>query len=680
LAAFGTTVRGMTRATRPRSAARLFGAYAAVTLVPVLVLGAVLASTFRSEARRRGVAEGQAEAALVAHTAVEPLLDGHSLNAGITAVERADLSALVANRSAGTILRMRLRDLSGRVVFSDDGSGFADKPEADALEAAHGAVITLLTRLNTDSNDTGPRGVAAVEAYRPVMDVAQRPLGVLEIYLPYAPINHDVTAGLRTLYLVLGLGLAALYLMMFGIAWSVGRGLRRQVALNVFRAEHDSLTDLPNRTLFHRRAAAAINAARPGAPAIIAIVDLDRFKEVNDSLGHHNGDRLLSALASRLADHMRTDDTVARLGGDEFGIILRDATDAEGALRRVRDVIDREVEVSGLPISVEASIGFVISPDDGAQVDDLLQRADVAMYLAKTQHLGVVRYDAAQDHYDAANLGLVAQLRHAIDEGQLVLHYQPQTTLLDGRVEAVEALVRWQHPVHGLLGPDRFLPLAEQTDLIDTLTHWVLTRAITDLRALGDVGVGLSVAVNVSARSLARADFARRVLSVLEDQDVPPKRLIVEITETALLTDPARAATILAELDRAGVRVSLDDFGCGQTSLGYLSSLPVHELKIDKSFIGDMLLNQSHAAIVRSIVDLGHNLALRVIGEGVESPDVLASLKASGCDVAQGFLLGCPMPIDQLHGWLLADRSFGAVGDRANGADALATIEVLLAG
>jgi diguanylate cyclase (GGDEF)-like protein len=667
----------MARAPTPRSAVRLFGAYAAVTLVPVLVLGAVLAGTYRSEARRRGIAEGQAEAALVAHTAVEPLLTGHRLDTGLTALERAGLTRLVAHSPSRTILRLRLRDLRGMVVFSDDGSGFGDTPEDAALEAANGAVVTRLTRLNTDSNDTGPGGVAAVEAYRPLVDATQHRLGVLEVYLPYAPINHDVTAGLHSLYRDLGAGLAALYVMLFAIAWSVSRGLRKQVALNGFLAEHDTLTDLPNRTLFHRRVGAAITAARLDSPAIVAIVDLDRFKEVNDSLGHHNGDRLLAELAARLAAHMGPSDTVARLGGDEFGIVLLDATDAEEALRRVRHVIDREVEVSGLPISVEASIGYVVVPDDGGQVDDLLQRADVAMYIAKTQHLGVVRYDAAQDHYDAANLGLVAQLRHAIDDGELVLHYQPKTTLVDGRVDAVEALVRWQHPVHGLLGPDRFLPLAEQTDLIDKLTQWVLERAIVDLRDLGDAGAGLSVAVNVSARNLARPDFAQRVVAVLDEQQVPAQRLIVEITETALLTDPARAATILAELNRAGVRVSLDDFGCGQTSLGYLSSLPVHELKIDKSFVTDMLQNPSHAAIVRSIVDLGHNLALQVVGEGVETSDVLAILKASGCDVAQGYLLARPMPIGQLNGWLSADHQKGAAAGPKRGPAAPVGVDVL---
>src|SRR5205814_6063462 len=218
------------------------------------------------------------------------------------------------------------------------------------------------------------------------------------------------------------------------------------------------------------------------------------------------------------------------------------------------------VEVSGLPVSVEASIGYVVAPDDGTDVGELLQRADVAMYVAKAQHAGVVRYDAHQDHYDAANLSLVAELRHAIKDGQLLLHYQPKARLSDSRVEAVEALVRWRHPMHGLLYPDRFLPLAEQTDLIDKLTDWVVERAVTEVRDLGAVGAELAIAVNVSARNLAQPDFARRVVSTLERLGVAPARLIIEITETALLTDPRRAALVLAELASAGVKVSLDDF------------------------------------------------------------------------------------------------------------------------
>jgi diguanylate cyclase (GGDEF)-like protein len=635
---------------RPRSTSRVFATYALLSLVPVLVLGVALAASYRAEARRRGLAEGRSQAALVARTAVEPLLEDRPVAEGLTPIEADGLRRLVGRAVSGhDVLRLRIRDLAGRVVFSDDGSGFSAVPDSEAVDSARGEILTKLTHLNADRNDAGPRGVAAVEIYRPLAGPAGHRVGVLEMYLPYAPISRDVSGGLHMLYLNLAAGLGVLYLVLFAISTSATRRLRRHAAANAFLAEHDVLTDLPNRVLFHREAAKAVDAGR-GA-VTIAIVDLDRFKEVNDTLGHHNGDRLLTELARRLDAHVGSTGTVARLGGDEFGVILSGVDDPEPALHALRDVVDRDIEVNGLPLSVEASIGYALAPDDGTGVDELLQRADVAMYVAKASHAGVVRYDAAQDHYDATNLALVAELRHAIDEGQLVLHYQPKTWLADGSVEAVEALVRWQHPVHGLLYPDRFLPLAEQTDLIDRLTAWVLRTALVEMKGLRPA-VDLTVAVNVSARNLTKPGFAADVMATLADVGVPAERLIVEMTETALMADPARAAATLVDLDTAGVQVSLDDFGQGQTSLGYLSALPIRELKIDKAFVGDMLERPAHAAIVQSIVDLGHNLSLRVVAEGVENEAVLARLRETGCDVAQGYFFARPMPSEALGAWL----------------------------
>jgi predicted signal transduction protein with EAL and GGDEF domain len=315
-------------------------------------------------------------------------------------------------------------------------------------------------------------------------------------------------------------------------------------------------------------------------------------------------------------------------------------------------VIDQAIEISGIPLSVDASIGYAVSPADGTDVDELLQHADIAMYVAKAHHVGVMRYDPSQDNYDAANLTLITDLRYAIGADQLLLHYQPKAVLADGTIEAVEALVRWRHPTLGLLYPDRFIGLAEQSDLIGDLTDWVLNTALRETQELGPEWSDLIVAVNVSARSLAGSNFADNIAGVLQRLGCRPERLIVEITETALLTDPPHAALVLGQLAALGVRSSLDDFGQGQTSLGLLSSLPVSELKIDKSFVGDMLSVRAHAAIVKSIVDLGHNLSLRVVAEGVETEDVLARLKTTGCDVVQGYLLARPMPIDQLAGWL----------------------------
>jgi diguanylate cyclase len=628
--------------------------YAAISLVPVLLLGLLLAWSYRSEARQRGMAEGRSEALVVAQTAVEPRLSSRPLSQGLTPSEKASMQTLVSKAvRQHDILRLRLRDLSGNVVYSDDGSGFKERPEDEALEAAHGEVVAELTRLNADSNDTGKIGPEAVEIYQPLLaGNSEKRVGVLELYLPYAPIGADVTAGLHSLYRDLILGLVALYAALSAIWFSVTRRLRVQLKRNTYLAEHDSLTDLPNRAIFLRRAEAAVaSSCESGRPTAIAIVDLDRFKEVNDTLGHLNGDRLLTELARRLATFMRPKDCVARLGGDEFGIILRDVTDAAEVLWRVRTVIQHEISVSGLPLTVDSSIGFVVAPEDGSDVDELLQHADVAMYVAKEQHGGVVRYSQDQIRYHPKDLALVGQLRQAIETDQLVLHYQPKASLATGRVESVEALVRWRHPTLGLLPPDSFIPMVEQTDLINKLTAWVLRRALSDLSEFSFEMGHISMAINVSARNLGHPGFADSVIRELKATGTSPGRLVIEITETALLADPAGAAAVLRKIDAFGVSVSIDDFGSGQTSLGYLSTLPIHELKIDRSFIGDMLVNPAHAAIVRSIVDLGHNLHFHVVGEGVESNETWERLRDSGCDSAQGYLIAHPMPREELNPW-----------------------------
>jgi diguanylate cyclase len=636
---------------------RTFAIYALSSLVLVAGIGAALAVSYRAEARQRGVAEGRSEALLVAETAVEPILDGRPLGDHLSGTETTELDRLVARSvHTGIVLRLRLRDLSGNVVFSDDGSGFGDKPEDEAIDAAHGEIVAHLTHLNSDSDDTGPIGPEAVEVYLPLLaGVPAQRVGVMEIYLPYAPISADVTSGLHELYRDLVLGLLVLYLILFALSVTLSRGLRQQLTRNKFLAEHDLLTDLPNRALFHQCAREAVaDTVGAGTQAALAIIDLDRFREINDTLGHHNGDELLTKLARRVAAFTRPQDAVARLGGDEFGVILSDVGDPEEVLRRLREVIEKEVEVSGLSLTTESSIGYVVIPADGTDVDELLQRADVALYVAKAQHAGVVRYDASQDHYDADNLGLIAELRRAIDNDELVLHYQPKVTLPDGEIGAVEALVRWEHPTQGLLYPDRFVPLAEQTDLIDKLTQWVLHRALRDMNPGNTDFAHIDVAVNVSARNICHSGFAAQVIDALEEHGVAPNRLTIEITETALLTDQARATRVLTELATLGIGISIDDFGIGQTSLSFLSSLPVHELKIDKGFVTDMTANVGHAALVRSIIDLGHNLLLHVVAEGVETEEVLAELRRAGCDMAQGFFFARPMPLDRLRPWLSA--------------------------
>jgi len=643
---------------RGQSMARVFLTYAALGLLLVAVLGFALASSYRTEAQRRGVDEGRSEARLVARTAIEPILNGRSLNLPLLPGETRQLRMLVRN-SVGThdVLRLRLRNLSGNVVFSDDGSGFKQRPEGEALDAVRGRTVARLTQLNADSNDSGPVGPGVVEVYLPLGTTAHR-LGVLEIYLPYAPINADLGAGLSGLYQDLAAGLGALYLALFGISWSVTRRLRKQLRLNAYLASHDVLTSLPNRAVFQERAAAALaSASRRGGGIVLAIIDLDRFKEVNDTLGHSNGDALLAELARRLVDELHQEDTVARLGGDEFGLVLCDGMNPDEVLWRVRGVLEREFEVGGLLLCVDSSIGYAVADGHEGDVEELLRHAEVAMYTAKERHAGVVRYEPSLDRYDASNLSLASELRHAIEGGELVLHYQPKARMDDLAVDALEALVRWRHPTLGLLAPDRFVPLAEQSDLIDRLTEWVVHQALDDLSELQRSAGPISVAVNVSARNLGRRGLSELVQRELARTGLPAGQLVIEVTETTLLADPTSAARVLSELRAIGVRVSIDDFGSGQTSLGYISTLPIDELKIDRSFITDLQDSPTNAAIVRSIVDLGHNLGLHVVAEGIEGDDCFAAVRATGCELAQGFLIARPMDLAATAEWLTVHRA-----------------------
>ena len=626
--------------------------YAAVSLVPVLVLGMVLSSLTERQANRAGLRQGRSEALLVARSTIAPLLDGHDLRQGLDSKEqtRLNIDVPLAMRN-GQVLRLRVRDLAGRVVFSDDSSGLGTVDD-EALEVVHGESVTQLTWLNADQGDRGARGPRVVEAYVPLVAAQSgSAIGVLEVYLPYAPIQANIATGQRMLTSALAAGLFLLWIAMLGVSISVTRALRRHAKVNAFLARHDALTGLANRSQFSERAAAAVAAATPERQVALALIDLDRFKEVNDTLGHGNGDQLLVQLSERLLLHLRESDVVARLGGDEFGVIVdgvHGPSEAVEILSRLRAVLAEPVTLGDLPLAVEASIGFALAPGDGDDAEMLLARADLAMYVAKGEHHGVLHYQPDHARYDATHLSLVAELGRAIANDELVLHYQPKADVRTGAITAVEALVRWQHPVRGLLYPDAFLPAAEQTELVEPLTRWVLATAVAALDELDPTG-GLAVAVNISARSLIRTDFAEDILAIIGASDVDPRRVILEITETALLADPERAARTLCTLSERGVRISIDDFGAGQTSLGYLARLPVSELKIDKAFVLAMSDDPRNAAIVRSVIELGHSLGFTVTAEGVETAASLQDLVDAECDLVQGYLLARPMQLDSLR-------------------------------
>jgi diguanylate cyclase (GGDEF)-like protein len=435
--------------------------------------------------------------------------------------------------------------------------------------------------------------------------------------------------------------------------------LRRQADRNEHQALHDALTGLPNRTLFRDRIEQALlTARREGGEVTVLLMDLDRFKEVNDTLGHHAGDLLLKEVGSRLRGALRASDTVARLGGDEFGILLKSAGTAAACpvISAIREVVEEPIVIQGLPVGVEASIGAAVYPQHGEDVDTLLQLADVAMYVAKRDHSAYALYDPLTDSRDPARLTLVGELRRAIDDRELVLHYQPKASLRSGEVDAVEALLRWNHPVRGLVPPDEFIPLAQQTGLIKPLTLYVLEEALWQCSEWERQGLSLSVAVNLSMRNLLDLDFPDDVERLIGAAGVDPSRLELEITESTMLTNPVRVKAVLGRLHAMGIRLSIDDFGTGYSSLAYLSSLPVSVIKIDRSFVMTMLHDENDAVIVRSTIDLGRNLGLDVVAEGVESEEIWERLDGLGCDTAQGFFLSRPLPAEALGAWLRERR------------------------
>ena len=414
------------------------------------------------------------------------------------------------------------------------------------------------------------------------------------------------------------------------------------------QALHDALTGLPNRALLHDRLSqAASRAQRDGRGYALLLLDLDHFKEVNDALGHAVGDVLLKEVATRLASAVRASETLARLGGDEFAIVLAapNAYHAERAATRVQSVMAPPFTIDGHVLRVAASIGIALCPAHSRDLKDWLRKADIAMYEAKRRGVGFRLYDAAFGRDDVSELAVANELRVAIEEGQLVLHYQPKVAFASGRIAGAEALVRWHHPTRGLLTPDQFIPLAEKTGLIEPLTDWVLATALRDCRGWADLGAAeIGVAINLSARSAFDQRFVERTRQALLRAQIPPGRLELELTETAVMSDPVRAHATFTALAEIGVGLAVDDFGTGYSSLAHLHRLPIRCIKIDKSFVIDMLNDDNDAAIVDAIVALAHNLGIIVVAEGVENAETYALLKHMRCDYAQGMHLGPPLP------------------------------------
>ena len=490
--------------------------------------------------------------------------------------------------------------------------------------------------------------------------------GVAVIYQDYEPIARAANATFLPVAGIFEAVLVLLFVALVPILRRVTLRMRRQMDEIRHRAHYDELTGLPNRTLFKARIEEALDASEPaGDTVVVMLLDVDRFKEVNDALGHDTGDLLLQELGVRL-QKLCEDEGAARLGGDEFGILLPQASVEEATLlaERIHASLENSFDLRGFSLEVATSIGVAAFREHGEDAGTLLQHADVAMYVAKAAHAGTAVYSAEQDTNDAAKLALAGELRGAIENDELVVYFQPKAELESGCIVGAEALVRWQHPERGFIPPNDFIPLAERTGLIKPLTRHVLAAALEQCREWSANGLDLHVAVNLSIPDLLDLELPDRIAALLAQAGVAPEQLELEITESTILADPFRVRHVLDRLNEMGVRLTIDDFGTGYSSLAYLKSLPVQTIKIDRSFVTDMLGNESDAAIVRSTIDLARNLGLRVVAEGVETQAVWDVLREQGCTLAQGYLISKPAPAEELAG-LLEDRAASTRGELA---------------
>jgi diguanylate cyclase (GGDEF)-like protein len=440
------------------------------------------------------------------------------------------------------------------------------------------------------------------------------------------------------------------------IAIGYQRRLLRQAASSEYQARHDALTGLPNRRFFTERTDAALaEAAATGGDVSMLMLDLDRFKEVNDTLGHQYGDELLRQVAARTAAAVRTTDTVARLSGDEFAVLLPSATAAaaEALAQRLLISLHRSFSLGDVTVDVEASVGIATAPEHADGGEALLRCADIAMYAAKDAKVGALVYRPAMHAEDGSRLLILGDLRRALDTtDQLTVHYQPKIRLTDGGVSGVEALIRWQHPLRGNVPPNEFIPVAETTGLITRLTLYVLRMAVAQGRAWLDAGLATPIAVNLSPRCLLDQNLVTQVTDVLAEYALPAELLRLEVTESAVMANPALAIDSLTELHRLGLGLSIDDYGTGYSSMAYLKRLPVDELKVDRTFVRDVDTDREDVALVRGAIELGHSLGMSVVAEGVESAGHATTLRGLGCDVAQGYHYARPMPAADLTDWM----------------------------
>jgi diguanylate cyclase (GGDEF)-like protein len=629
-------------------------AFGLACVVPVAVTAAGLTHFLSDQIRSRAL-ESQRAAAVLAASSIQSSLSPYDVEYGLTpAAFVAVDGTLVGLRTAG-VEHVQIARADGKVIYSDRRSEVGR--ETTLRAAGDGTRVTSRFVQQAGESGSGSDSFAVVVPLRFPDESAVR--GTVQLTIPYAPIRKGIDHTIRLTNLILLGALALLYAALFPIAYKTSRRLRRQAEENRQLALHDHLTALPNRALFLDRAEHALqHARREREQATVLLMDVDRFKEINDSLGHQSGDLVLQQVASRLRDIFGEKDTLARLGGDEFAVVIPGASadESQFAVDRIIATLEQPCLVRGLPLQIEMSIGMASYPEHGDGVETLVRNADIAMYVAKRSSSHHAVYLPEQDVYSPARVALISELRRAINERELVLHYQPKLNLRDGSVTGVEALVRWRHPTRGLLAPREFIPLAQHTSLIDPLTQYILRAAIARIRAWLDAGLHIGVAVNISTRNLIDPAFPASVRRLLADYGVAADLLELEITESSVFTDPKRAAETLAALHDLGIKLSVDDFGTGYSSLSSLVQLPVDQIKIDRSFVASMDSDSQCAALVHSTIELAKKLSLETVAEGVEDAEMMTTLAELGCDAVQGYCVSRPLPAEEATRWLLARR------------------------
>jgi diguanylate cyclase (GGDEF)-like protein len=655
-------------------ATSLLTRFAALSLLLTIAVGVVLSSLLSTVIEDRARQQAEDAALMAVRLGLQPQFDRTDLSAGFPASRLIDVEAVVdiaadqfgtAGRKLAAFDPVELKIYSAdRTILYHSASPelVGEISQSGELGAAlDGYVVSGFAHSADDSAGSEDGGHQLLEVYVPLQySGSKEPDGAVELYLPYAPVVAAVHDDVRTMTIALAGCLAVFYLVVFRLIASASTKLRRQtealqasVERDRHQSTHDALTGLPNWVLLEDRLQQALAAAsREEGEIALLLIDLDRFKEINDSLGHSYGDKLLVQVGPRLRSVLRDMDTVGRLGGDEFAVLLPSVdgvAEAEAVAERLRQALHQPFDVDGVILDVEASIGIVLSPWHGTDTEELLRNADIAMYAAKELKAGAVVFQPEVHATTPVRLSVLGDLRRALDsDDELFLNYQPKITLDGERVEGLEALLRWQHPTQGLIPPGDFILVAEGTGIILRLTERVLNLALAQQRRWMDAGTAVPVAVNLSTRCLLDAGLPDLVERLLAEHRVPARLLRLEVTESAVMGDAARCMDVLQRLHDLGVHLSIDDFGTGYSSMAYLRRLPVDELKIDRSFVLGMTTTAQDLVLVRTAIDLGHNLGLTVVAEGVEGAEHVAALRDLGCDIAQGYHYARPMAAEQM--------------------------------